>query len=187
MTDDNQEVQPEQSLEDIAAQFEMPNEPQKQPEQSPTPALDGVEKLSQQLSQVQQRLDAEDARRAQEAERADIESAVQAIKGVASEADEKLIKGMLYAEYGENEAFRKIFDNRHQNSKAYNDALSLVGKAVKEAAAITVDPQVAENERALHQSIKNQSSYEPSDIPEEHRNMSDEAAFAMMQKMAQGA
>lgn len=188
VTEEVQEVQEtaEPSLEELASQFTPPEPQQRETVQTepafvPNPEEDpeGFARhqaeqtalILKQNQEIQSRIQADDEAKALAQQKADIQAAVDAISEGVEGAQPEMIEGLLHVKYDRDANFQKIWDNRHQNPQAFNKAMGVIAQEYRQKAAIKVDSQVAENERALNQSISNQSSARQPDPNDEWKGL----------------
>lgn len=88
----------------------------------------------------------------------DMNAAVKAVAEQVEKMPERVIRGLLKDEYDTNPAFKQVWDNRDKNPAVFNQALGLIAKQYRDDFAVTVDPQIAENQRAFEQSINSAST-----------------------------
>ena len=70
------------------------------------------------------------------------------------DGDADMAELFLEKQARENPAFKKVWDNRHDNSEAYDKALGILQREWAAKNQVTIDPSVAENQRALKESQK---------------------------------
>ena len=97
--------------------------------------------LTQQLSQIQQ------GQLKKEIE-ADIGKAVEQVRKKV-DINPKAIDVMLNAKAEEDPRFKKLWDNRNKNPKAWASALEAVSNEFAEVFKVRQDPQLTENQRAM--------------------------------------
>lgn len=156
------------------AQAPQPQQPQQrqQPEERapviPDPALDpdgyktyemgrikDHQALRQTLDGVAGQLNAITQAAARQREEADIKQAVGYIKEkIGGEVDDDLIELALGKEARSDPRFLKLWENRHKNPKAWSAAQEAVANKWANKFAAKVDPQLAENQRAMKQAQK---------------------------------
>ena len=88
----------------------------------------------------------------QEQVNADINSAVDTVSESAGLDNKNYVQFRLEQRAQENEGFRRIWDNRHQNPAALDKALEAISHEMKNELDFKADPQLAENHRAASQS-----------------------------------
>ncbi len=167
------------SLEDIASQFAAPAapapayEPQQTPPAQSAPAVapsmpdpvadpekyaawqaEQFTALNQQVSSYTQAFEQERAQRASEKEKGDIRAAVDTISADLDAANPMAVEGFLHYKYVHDPAFQRIWANRDSNPAAWNKALGVLSQEYKQSMTTVVDPQLAENQRALEQSYR---------------------------------
>lgn len=157
MTDENTE-----SLESLAAQFEVQQSPPVQRTESSEPPKfespeDGVNWLASQYSQTRAELEKVSQNLSQREQEAFVNDQLKALDlavktvGEGVELDPSLVEGFLHTTYNRDKNFAKIFDNRGQNPQAYEKALAVLSGQLKAKTSVKHDPQITENNRALEQ------------------------------------
>lgn len=102
-----------------------------------------VESLKSQASKAQER-----------AEEKEIQGLSQDIATKIGEGtDPEMVEVALGLKYRKSDTFKKIWDNRHANETAFKKAMSVVTNEMKGKFKSVTDPQVAENVRAMDQSL----------------------------------
>lgn len=138
-------------------QYQPPPQPQYQPQYTPDPLvdLDGFNKHY--LSQNQQILGAvtEVARTVQELRQEREQQVLNAeIKQAVTRVNERVnidptyTEILLEKEYRSDPMFRRIWDNRHSNPTALNEALDVISRKAHKVFQVRSDPQLVENTRA---------------------------------------
>lgn len=90
-------------------------------------------------------------------------------KKIGDGTNPKMVEVALGLRYREDANFKKIWDNRAKNPTAFKKAMGIVGNDFKGMFSRTVDPQVAENVRALDQSISQASNKTKESLPVEQK------------------
>lgn len=172
------------TLESLAAQFEAPA--QSQPVQrdvsqeppkfeAPEQAIEWLAKqhseTTKRLQEVSEKLSSKEQKEYVDAQMRDLDEAIKTI-GKDVEIDPMFIEGALHTTYNRDKNFQKIFDNRAQNPEAYQKALSVISQQLKVKSSVKMDPQLAENSRALEQLQKSARTGAQSSPDDATRNMS---------------
>ena len=89
------------------------------------------------------------------------------------DGDKALADTFLNSQYQRDPNFKKVFDNRNENPEAYEKALGLLKTEWASMNQKSIDPQVAENQRALRESQQSGSTYQTVERDQEMANMSD--------------
>jgi len=84
-----------------------------------------------------------------------------------AEGKTKLADTFLNTAYRNDPNFRKVFDSRNENPEAYGKALGILKDEFTAMTLNTIDPQIAENQRALQDSQR--SGYTSQDASEDDR------------------
>ncbi len=168
-----QETEPEVTMADVAKKYNVEEavksftaqpappqpqpQPQYQPQYTPDPLvdLDGFNKHY--LNQNQQILGAvtEVARSVQEIRQEREQQVLNAeIKQAVSRVNERVnidptyTEILLEKEYRSDPMFKRIWDNRHSNPTALNEALDVISRKAHKVFQVRSDPQLVENTRA---------------------------------------
>lgn len=106
-----------------------------------------------------------------QAEQRDFQDAVSRLAKDAEIPDEQrdLVEGYLMAKASRSEALRGLWEARAANPQAWGKALSSLTSEIRGKLAIQRDDQVAENQRALDDAMRSQSSTAPPEETEEQR------------------
>lgn len=127
-------------------------------EQTPDNVEDFKNHYAEKLKSLQAQVD-DNTTRTKEFTEAEGRKAVKQEISSAAEAINKSVGGNselaeLYLEnaYNNNPDLQKIWDNRANNPKALEAALDILGKEWGAVQGNTIDPQIAENQRALKES-----------------------------------
>jgi len=84
------------------------------------------------------------------------------------EADADLIEFALAKQVRYDPKFAAIYQKRHQNQKAWNAATKAMGEQLQKKFSVRVDPQLAENQKALKQAQQSSATTKQTN-PEEDR------------------
>ena len=101
--------------------------------------------------------------RAQAAEEADIKKAVESVNQHLGEAklDPDVVEISLGAEARRDKRFLSLWENRHKNPKAYQEGVKAFAGKLAKKFAMRVDPQIAENHRALKEATSTKATTAP--------------------------
>jgi len=136
-----------------------------------------VEQLSQQQNEYvnNQRL---------EKVNGEINSAVERINEKVG-GDAEMAELYLEKQYKSNPDLKKVWDNRASNPDALNAALDLLGKEWAAKNQNIIDPQVAENQRALLDSQKSGGTVQNEDMDSKLANMGEAEMLNYMRSVVQ--
>jgi len=113
----------------------------------------------------------------------EIQSAAEAInKNVGGDPD--LAELYLENAYNKNPDLKKIWDNRANNPKALEAALGILGKEWGATQGNKIDPQIAENQRALKESQKSGDAIQTESDDAKFKAMGDGEFMHNMRKIA---
>ena len=104
--------------------------------------------VSSKLNSVTEELDAKTNQEYIETQDKAVNKAIETIKKDVDVPD-VFVEGMLHVKYARDANFRKIFDNRELNPAAYERALGVVARDLKNESQWRPDDQLAENSRAM--------------------------------------
>lgn len=90
----------------------------------------------------------------QEKEKSDFDSTVGSMTKELQGVPEKVIKAELMVEAQSDPRFLQLWQNRNNNPKAMQKALSVISQRLREEFAEKTDSQLAENQRALDEATK---------------------------------
>ncbi len=145
-----------------------------------------AQQFGQQISTVQQELDALRQEKVQAEAAKDLNAAVDTLANHASGIDRELLKGALFAKANDDPRFLQIWEGRHQNPQAYEKALAALGREVANKVP-TVDPDVAEGQRALREATQRESSVNyTNDVETELESLSDAEFMSRMRALERG-
>ena len=101
--------------------------------------------------------------RAQAAEEADIKKAVDSVNQHLgdSKLDPDVVEISLGAEARRDPRFLKLWNTRHQNPKAYQEGIKAFATKLSKKFSMRVDPQIAENQRALKEATSTKATTAP--------------------------
>lgn len=117
---------------------------------------------------------------------ADIKSAAQVIAEKAG-IKPKVAEVAMEVKAREDARFRQIWQQRHQNPKAYNAALEALAQEAAQEYAIKQDPQLAENQRAVKVSQQQMATTTKTSEQDELSKMTPaERQFHLRRKFAGG-
>lgn len=183
-----------QTLDDIAQEFsveEQVNNFQAQPERgyqqqtyTPDPISDpdafnnyaqqqanSLNALNQTVESLNGKLQTYEQRLAQQKLDADVGAAVAKVNEKLN-VDPKLAEIALEHQYRDDAAFKKIWDNRDQNPKAFQKALDKVADKLSGVFSVSQDHQLTQNQLAAKQSIKTMGKTAPQDANSEWEGLS---------------
>ena len=98
--------------------------------------------------------------------------------------DDKLADAFLNSQYQRDENFARLFDNREKNPAAYEKALGILKDEWSAMNQNRIDPQVAENQRALRESQQGGATYQQDDRVTELSKMSDGEFMSEMRQLS---
>ncbi len=169
------EAPPKQTLEDLYDQYDVPVQPSvgETPAAEPTaePAVPATDDNAAILSKLA-KLEAENAANRAEAlrrtEDADLNRAVDFLEREAELKDKKpILKGFLIAKASEDQRLRALWNSRAEKPKAWRQALEILADEARQIFAVA-NPQLEENQRAMDESQRAQStSAPPAEKPED--------------------
>ena len=155
-----------QDMRDFIAQQNKQMDDLRSTIQATSEAIDGLTK-----QQAQEKLDAA------------VDRAVSTINdGVDGNAE--LAEAFLNSQYQKNADLQKIFDNREANPEALDKALGVLKSEWKAMNTKQIDPQVAENQRALQESQQSGRTPQGEDPDASFDKMSDGEFLQHMQSIA---
>jgi hypothetical protein len=134
-----------------------------------------VETLSQQQNEYLQKEHLEKVNK-------EITDAIEAINGNVG-GDSELAELYLEKQYRENPDLKKVWDNRASNPEALSKALDLLGKEWAAKNKNVIDPQVAENQRALLDSQSTGGTVQHQTLDDKLDSMSDAEFMRTMRSM----
>lgn len=114
---------------------------------------DSLNKLNTTVKSLTDKLTAQEQSLAQQKIDADVQSAVATVNEKLG-VDPKMAEIALEHQYRDDPAFKKVWDNRAQNPKAFQKALGLVADKLSNIFSVTQDHQLTQNQLAAKQSIK---------------------------------
>lgn len=168
---------PTQSLEELYAEYNVGTEqpappPQADPVQpEPQPAADSDTAIRAEMAQLRQELSSYRAEKADAADRADLKKAVAFLgKEAEIEGKEPILQGYLVSKASEDARLRMIWEQRGQNPKAWKRALEILADEVRDEFAVP-NPQLEENQRAMDESQRAQTSTAPAPAKPEQKVM----------------
>ena len=116
-----------------------------------------VSQLREQLGSVTDELTTFRNDRQQESLKADINEAVTTLENHATGIDRNILLGQLHVRADGDPLFAQIWNNRSSNPQALEKALGVIGAELKKTLP-TVDPDVAEAQRALNNATQSMST-----------------------------
>lgn len=155
------------TLESLYQEYDVqPGEPppqQTSPEQTP-PVKEDAAAIRKEIAGFRQELAVERQHKAiatEEAEEADFQHAIAQVgKEAELEGKDTVIRGYLIAKAHEDQRLRAMWDKRKSNPQAWNKALKILAGEVKKEFAVP-NPQLEENQRAMEESQRTQSTTAP--------------------------
>ena len=121
--------------------------------------------LRQALHGIAGEIHKERVARAQAQEEADIKRAVEAVNQHLgdSKLDPDVIEISLGAEARRDPRFLALWNNRAKNPKAFNEGVKAFANKLGKKFSMRVDPQIAENQRALKEATSTKATAAPED------------------------
>lgn len=192
---ENQQQPATPSLEEIAQQFnveeqatqfqakpEVPQNPFQFAVPDPLIDQDGYRKFATSqvenwqrtdsaLKQLTEKLESYERQQREAQVSADISKAVEKVNTKVG-GDPLMVEIALEREYRVNAAFKRIWDNRHQNPRAFETALEAVSHKIAPIFAMRQDPKLAENQRAMQSSQRSMATTQKTDELHEALSMS---------------
>ena len=156
------------AVEPPAQQYSEPSEPQSQEELNAA--------LLKEVRQIRQERAQEQAAKTAKVADQDFDTAVAAIGKEAGldqmglEGWQKVVKGYVIAEALDDNRLRLLFDKRHTNPTAWAKAQNVIAKDIASKFKLA-NPQLEENQRAMEESQKVQSSAPPTKSSAEDKAM----------------
>jgi len=158
--------EPKQTLENLYDEYNIGTEspgptPAAEPKAEQTPATNDVAAIHTEIADLRREREAEKAERIRIEEEADLTKAVATLGKEANiEGKEPLLKGFMIAKAAEDQRLRALWNSRKSNPKAWKTALKILADEVKEEFQVA-NPQIEENQRALDESQRAQTSVAP--------------------------
>jgi len=112
-----------------------------------------------------------------------VDNAVQNITDGA-EGKNKLADTFLNTAYRNDPSFKKVFDARNDHPEAYGKALGILKEEFKAMTQNIIDPQIAENQRALQDSQRTGSSVQDASETDRLNKLPDGNFLQEMRKLA---
>lgn len=169
------EAPPKPTLESLYDEYnvgvtEIP--PAAEPIAEPEPATNDIAAIRSELAQNRKERAADKAEREQRATEADLKTAIATLgKDAGIEGKDSLLRGFLVAKATEDQRLRTLWESRNSNPKGWKAALKILADEVKDEFAMP-NPQIEENQRALDESQRNQSTAAPGEPDKVQRVMS---------------
>jgi hypothetical protein len=163
----------------VQPQAQEPVQPQQPVTTEPQPDPNDGTAIQQEISMFRQELAAERQRTAAKTDEADFSNAVATLsKDAGLEGKDTMIKGFLIAKASEDQRLRTIWEKRTSNPQAWDKALKILADEVKDNFKVP-NPQLEENQRAMEESQRAQSSTAPpTQKPEEDLMRMNNAEFS---------
>jgi len=112
----------------------------------------------------------------------EINSAAESINKAAG-GDSDMARLYLESQYQKDPSLQKVWDNRRDNPEALEQALGVLSTEWAAKNKNTIDPQVAENQRALQESQQSGGTVQKSDLTTELSKLSDGEFMSAMRRM----
>lgn len=162
------EAPPQQTLEDLYNQYnvgvqEQPTgaPPAVEPTPEPTPGTDDVTAIRHDLAQFRAEREADRQSALQREEESDLKQTVATLsKDAGIEGKESLLRGYLIAKATEDPRLATLWNARKTNPGAWNKAVGILAADVQQAFSVA-NPQLEENQRAMEESQRTQSTSAP--------------------------
>ena len=142
-----------------------------------------LQKLQTQVEENTRQTDALVGKQQEEILNKEIRSAAESINESAG-GDIDMAETFLETQYRKDPNLKKIWDNRAENPEALEKALDVLGKEWAAKNTTTVDPQIAENQRALQASQRSGDSVQVPDENQKLDNMSDSEFLGHMRALS---
>lgn len=145
--------------------------------------------LRQAIQHVNGKITAYEQTLKQQAEEADIKKAVEFVNQSLGESklDPDVVEISMGAEARRDPRFLKLWENRHQNPKAFQEGMKAFSSKLAKKFSMRVDPQIAENQRALKEATSTKATGAPEDTPTDRLGKLTGAAFDReVQRMIHG-
>ena len=142
--------------------------------------------IRQSLSQIQNIVVREQMQRAQAKLQADIGKAVETVNAEVNHPKPKVIEAILDAKAREDYRFKQLFDNRDKNPAAWEKALKVVAKEIKNDFSLKVDPNLQESQRQRKLAQSAMATTAAPEKDDEWSNLTQEEFDAKWQRMASG-
>lgn len=144
-----------------------------------------INKLTEKVESTSQQTEALANSQQQDLLNKEIAEAVEKInESVGGDAD--MAELFLEKEVRTNPAFEKVWKNRHTNPEAYSKALDILTPEWAAKNTGTIDPSVAENQRALKESQKGGATVQVDSLHQELDKMESGEFMSYAQRLAQG-
>lgn len=169
------------SLEALYEQYEIQPAETTQPvnvsEQAPEKKSEAA--IQDEILAFRRELAAERERKAVEAEQADLNNAIAKLeKESGLKGKDTVLRGYLIAKAHEDARLKTLWDKRSANPQAWEKALRILGNEVRKEFAVE-NPQLEENQRAMEESQRAQTTAAPAkDSPEAEVMRMNPANFA---------
>ncbi len=131
------------------------------PAEPPAPTATDETAIHQKLAALERTISADRQERVQAQEEADFKSAVAKLgKNAGIEGKDTMLRGYLIAQATEDPRLRTLWERRNMNPKAWAKALEILADDVRDQFAVP-NPQLEENQRAMDESQRAQSTSAP--------------------------
>ena len=167
-----------QSLEDLYAEYNVGTQP-REPAIADTatqterpPAVTSDTAIQTELAQTRAELEQYRQEKAQERDEADLTKAVDFLERESGlKGKRRSLKGSLMARASEDQRLRALWNDRQNNPRAWDKALKIIADDLEEEFAVA-NPQLEENQRAMDESQRAQTTSAPPPKKPEERLMS---------------
>lgn len=143
--------------------------------------------LSSQMEEIRSKL----TQYEQEKAELQIETEINKAVGIVNEGlnlNPKLVRVHLELAAQEKPAFKKVWENRHNDPTTYNRALKAIQKEISNTYAVRQDPELTETQQAIQQSQKSMASQsrQPTNSLEDNLKAASDAEFQRLWNQAIG-
>lgn len=146
--------------------------PAAEPSAEPAPATNDVAAIRNDLAEFRRERQADRVERERIETEADLKTAIASLgKDAEIEGKDSLLRGFLVAKASEDPRLRTLWESRRSNPKAWKSALKILADEVKDEFAVP-NPQLEENQRALDESQRAQTTAAPAQPDKVERVMS---------------
>lgn len=162
------EAPPKQTLEDLYDQYDVgvPQAPAGETPAAPTtaeppPTTDDVAAIRNDLAQLRAEREADKKAAQERADEADLNRAVATLgKEAELTGKDDLLRGFLISKATRDPRLRALWDARNVKPKAWRQALEILADEVRDEFVVP-NPQLEENQRAMEESQRAQSTQSP--------------------------
>lgn len=143
--------------------------PAAEPQAEPPPATNDPAAIQNEIAQFRREREADKAARQQREAEADLKTAIATLGKEAEIAGkDSLLRGFLIAKATEDQRLRTLWESRNTNPKAWKSALKILADEVKNEFTMP-NPQIEENQRALDESQRAQTTSAPAQPDREQK------------------